>query len=109
MQNLLIIDTYPTENDLKKMERLLDESKFRANSAAIFLIDYGVFWLLDEFWDHLVKEDILFYAHAHDADKYTIPFKEEVIFSGMPALKQLMSTVPNVYHFEDDTFFSEAS
>ena len=107
-KRLLIIDTYPTLKNLLRINNHLTDLDLEENvETSVFLIDYGVFYLIDEFWEQLVKLNYLFYAHANDADKYSIPFKEEVVFSGMPALQQLMDTTEKVYRFSEDHTFPE--
>jgi len=107
-KRLLIIDTYPTVTNLLRINNHLTDLDLEDNvETSIFLIDYGVFYLIDEFWEQLHKLNNLFYAHAHDADKYSIPFKEDVVFSGMPALQQLMDTTEKVYRFNEDIIFPE--
>lgn len=97
---LFIIDSYPTEDNIKKIKSFLPyEQDYLAN---IFFVDYGVFWLIDPFWSELYTPKFIFYAHAHDADKFSIPFKDEVVFSGMPTLEQLIRNSENIFRFTED-------
>ena len=106
-KHLLIIDSYPTQLQLKKLTAYLIEMSQPNTEASVFFVDYGVFWLLDEYWEAIYRPSFLYYAHVHDAEKYSIPFKEEVVFSGMPALQQLVNAAEHVEHFEEDTVFPE--
>ena len=106
-KHLLIIDSYPTPSLLKKITDYLKKMRSSENETSIFFMDYGVFWLLDEFWEAIYHPDVLYYAHVHDTEKYSISFKEEVVFSGMPAFQQLVNTAEHVEHFEEDTVFPE--
>ena len=106
-KHLLIIESYPTILHLKKITAHLKKMRENNTEASLFFVDYGVFWLLDEYWEAIYSPSFLYYAHVHDAEKYSIPFKEEVVFSGMPALRQLVNTAEHVEHFEEDTIFPE--
>lgn len=106
-KKLFIIDSYPTEKTINQISRRLDTLDAERFDVSVFLLDYGVFWLLDESWDLLFRNNIFYYAHAHDAEKYSIPFREEVVFSGMPALRQLLNTSENISRLEEDRIFPE--
>lgn len=102
---LLIIDTYPNQKNLSRINAYLQNPKIFTEEYIVFFMDYGVFYLLDEFWNKIMKQNITFYAHAYDADKFSIPFMEDVIFSGMPALQQLIQTTKHVDRFKEETIF----
>ena len=106
-KHLLIIDSYPTALHVEKLTVYLKKMEAAKTEVSVFFVDYGVFWLLDEYWQAVYFPSFLYYAHVHDAEKYSIPFKEEVVFSGMPALQQLLSTAEHVEHFVEDTVFPE--
>ncbi len=106
-KHLIIIDSYPTALQLKKITAILEKMRTKRTETSVFFVDYGVFWLLDEYWETIYSPHFLYYAHVHDAEKYSIPFKEEVVFSGMPALQQLLSTAEHVEHFKEDKVFPE--
>ncbi len=97
---LYIIDSYPTEENIRKIKSFLPCQN--GTLANIFFIDYGVFWLIDPFWPQVFTPKFIYYAHAHDAEKYSIPFKDEVVFSGMPTLEQLISSSKNIFRFNED-------
>jgi len=97
---LYIIDSYPSEANLNKIKNFLPFNN--GSTVNIFFVDYGVFWLLDPFWATVYSAHFVYYVHAHDADKYSIPFKDEVVFSGMPALEQLLLTTENVHRLNED-------
>ncbi len=106
-KHLLIIDSYPTPSLLKKTIVHLEKIRLEEKETSVFFMDYGVFWLLNEVWEAIYHPTLLYYAHVHDTEKYSIPFKEEVVFSGMPAFQQLVNTADQVEHFEEDTVFPE--
>ena len=105
IKRLLIIDTYPNKRNLANINDYLQNSQSMNEQQIVFLMDYGVFYLLDEFWTGIFKKDILFYTNAYDAEKYSLPFIEDVIFSGMPALHQLIQTTKHVDHFKEEAIF----
>ena len=106
-KKLFIIDSYPTEKTINQIEYRLSSLNPDQFDVSVFLLDYGVFWLLDESWNLLFHKNIFYYANAHDAEKYSIPFRDEVVFSGMPALSQLLNTSENVTRLEEDRIFPE--
>lgn len=106
-KKLFIIDSYPTDTARYRLEQQLNTLNTDQSDITIFLLDYGVFWLLDEFWDLLFRKNINYYANAHDAEKYSIPFRDEVVFSGMPALRQLLNTTENISRLEEERIFPE--
>lgn len=104
-KKLFIIDSYPTDKIKHQFEDRLNSLNPDQFDVTIFLLDYGVFWLLNESWDFLFRKNIFYYANAHDAEKYSIPFRDEVVFSGMPALNQLLDTIENVSKLEEERIF----
>ena len=97
---LYIIDSYPTEENIRKIKSFLPYEN--GHIANIFFVDYGVFWLIDPFWVEVYTPKFIYYAHAHDAEKFSIPFKDEVVFSGMPTLEQLMNTSEKIFRLHED-------
>jgi len=106
-KKLFIIDSYPTDKTINQIGDQLSSLNPDQFDVSIFLLDYGVFWLLDESWDLLFRKNVFYYANAHDAEKYSIPFRDEVVFSGMPALRQLLNTSENVTRLEEERIFPE--
>ena len=97
---LYIIDSYPTEENIKKIKTFLPYGN--GQLANIFFVDYGVFWLIEPFWAEVYAPKFIYYAHAHDAEKYSIPFKDEVVFSGMPTLEQLIRNSEYIFRLNED-------
>lgn len=102
---LIVVDTYPSSSNVARLNKLIADGKALGQQVHIFFMDYGVFYLVAQDMERLAAENCLMYAHAHDAAKYNINYRDDVVFSGMPAFQQMLDTIPRVIYFKDEEIF----
>ncbi len=96
MNNLLIINSAPTPDNIKRYKERVRDLLFNNNRLYVFLEKRGVQWLDDLIWDQVYHPEVIFYVKAMDAQEYPVSFKPDVIFSGEQTLEQLMANAEKI-------------
>ncbi len=96
MNNLLIIDSDPTPDNIVRYKNRLKTLRRNNHQLYVFLEKRGVQWLNDLIWEQVYHPDVIFYVQVTDAWDYPVTFKSDVIFSGQQTLQQLMASAENI-------------
>lgn len=96
---LYVIEKAPELINHIDITAIIQNNGHEKDPVIIYIQNEGIRWLLNENW-HLIfnpNENIIFYANAKDANDYSVPFQDGVIFSNPKILSQLISWADQVF------------
>jgi hypothetical protein len=92
----IIITDHPINLDKAYIFNTISKYKIEEYEVYIYLLDEGILFLQSEYWPLLQSIDCIIYACGHGSQKYNVPFREEVIFTGTDSLAQLFKSCNSI-------------
>ena len=88
----IIITDHPASLDTNFIFNTISKYQLEGCEIFIYLIDEGIMFLQSEYWPLIQSSNSIIYACGHGSQKYNIPFRDEVIFTGIESLAQLFKS-----------------
>jgi hypothetical protein len=92
----IIIKDHPVHLDKTRIYNTISKYQIEGYEVFIYLLDEGILFLQSEYWPLLQSIDCIIYACGHGSQQYNVPFREEVIFTGIDSLAQLIKSSNHV-------------
>jgi hypothetical protein len=88
----ILISDNPGFLDRDAIESEIERQYTAGNKVFVYLLDEGVLYLHNEFWQSLESSHGIIYACGYGAKKHHVPFRDKVVFSGLATLAQLIKS-----------------
>lgn len=98
----IVITDHPEFVNLPELHNAISSHLAENEKIFVYLIDEGVYFLMPEYWDKFYMHETVVYACGQGSRKYQAPFRDEVIFSGLVTLAQLIKSCSNFVAFQRD-------